>query len=92
MWSEQPGRHELLLLTTGSHRAVHTCLPPPEGPQVRHTTAQINRWLGGVTSPQREDEDVGPPLGAGGDGLHHGELLLLLVPDHVQLDAHTTHT
>ena len=22
--------------------------------------AQINRWLGGVTSPQREDEDVGP--------------------------------
>ena len=37
-------------------------------------------------------EDVGPALGAGGDGLHHGELLLLLVPDHVQLDAHTTHT
>ena len=60
VWSEQPGSHELLLLTTGSHRAVHTCLPPPEGPQVRHTTAQINRWLGGVTSPQREDEDVGP--------------------------------
>ena len=37
-------------------------------------------------------EDVGPPLGAGGDGLHDGELLLLLVPDHVQLDAHTAHT
>ena len=37
VWSEQPGSHELLLLTTGSHRAVHTCLPPPEGPQVRHT-------------------------------------------------------
>ena len=44
---------------------------------------------------EEEDEDTGdvsPPLGAGGDGLHHGELLLLLVPDHVQLDAHTTHT
>ena len=41
---------------------------------------------------EEKDEDVGPGLGAGGDGLHHGELLLLLVPDHVQLDAHTTHT
>ena len=36
--------------------------------------------------------DVAPPLGAGGDGLHHGELLLLLVPDHVQLDTHTPNT
>ena len=39
-----------------------------------------------------EDAGVVPPLGAGGDGLHHGELLLLLVPDHVQLDTHTTHS
>ena len=36
--------------------------------------------------------DVALPLGAGGDCLHHGELLLLLVPDHVQLDTHTTHS
>ena len=39
-------------------------------------------------------EDAGDvaPLGAGGDCLHHSELLLLLVPDHVQLDTHTPHT
>ena len=46
----------------------------------------------GAVEEEDEDADVGPGLGAGGDGLHDGELLLLLVPDHVQLDAHTTHT